>query len=337
MLKKGYEIFEDRKHNIYQIRNGIDVISAEFNNDEERQIFEIIITELKKPKPQKLENIVNNLYKSHAKEKVYNVINQLNDFDLLEDDSLYEIFNGNLDAQLSFWSLNSGAPNAISAQETQERIKNTKLLLLGTGVFLNLIENKAKLSGFENITIVKISSELNEDEIISSVKQSDFFIYDADEWNPFYLELVNKTAVENNKPWILFNGVQNLKASVGPLFVGRETGCYHCLLNRIKSNIEFLPYFNEYEKHLLKDRQSGQRQGAPIVLYDIAASICMLEALKYITEWTIPILYKNFITINAMGLETKIHPFLKAPVCDVCTPNLEFNSAPWLEPVTLKN
>jgi hypothetical protein len=29
MLKKGYSIFKDEKHDIYQIRNGIDVIATE--------------------------------------------------------------------------------------------------------------------------------------------------------------------------------------------------------------------------------------------------------------------------------------------------------------------
>lgn len=337
MLKKGYEIFEDKKHGIYQIRNGSDVISAEFTNEDERQIFNTIINGLTKQSPDNLENLINTLHKEYSKEKIYNVINQLKDFDLLEEDHLYEMFQRDLEVQLSFWSLNSGAPNAISAKETQSRIKDAKLLLLGNGLSLNLLEGKAKISGFENIYLFDISQKLEEQVLVNLIKNSDFLIFDADRWNPYLLDLVNRTAIDHKKPWILFRGIENMKISIGPLFVGKETGCYNCLMSRIKSNLEFIPYFNEYEKHLINNKMLSQRQGAPIVLYDIAASICVFETIKYITEWTIPILYKNIMTINAMGFETKLHPFLKSPVCSVCSPNLEFNPAPWLEPVTLNS
>jgi bacteriocin biosynthesis cyclodehydratase domain-containing protein len=313
------------------------LLQQKFSSDEEQDIFEEILSKLQTDKPEKMSVILDALYEKYPKEKVYNVVNELNEFDLLEDESIYEVYASNLGPQLSFWSLNAGAPNALTAKETQERIRTTNLAVLGSGVSQQLIADKAKISGFENVLQVSISEKTDEAEVRSIIENCDFFIYDADEWNPHFLELVNKTAFEFDKPWILFNGIVDLKASVGPLFKGRETGCYNCLMSRIKSNMEFIPYFNEFEKHLADNKKSGARQGAPIVLYDMAASICIMEALKYITEWAIPILYKNFITINAMGLEVKVHPFLKAPVCDVCTPNIEFNPAPWLEPVTLKN
>lgn len=337
MLKKGFNVFEDKKNGVYQIRNGFEeVIVAEFNDEIDKEIFKIIIDDQRSDTPGKIDELIGDLSTRYDKAKIYNVIDQLEEFNLLDEDNFYASYDRDLESQLCLWSLNAGNSEEPNANEMQQKIKNSKLLLIGTGVFLKLIEAKSKLSGFDTLDVIDLSSNISDEDLKESIIGSDFFIFDADEWYPHYLDLVNLTAVENNKPWIIFMGVHSLKASVGPLFIGKETGCYNCLIDRIKSHMDFIPYFSEYENYLKEHKTCGKRQGSPIVIYDMIASICVLEALKYITEWTIPILYKNFLTFDLFDLSTKLHPFLKAPVCNVCTPNVEFNSAPWLEPCTLK-
>lgn len=330
-LKKGFDFYLDEKYNVCQIRNGKDLALINLTNKEEKDIFEKLLTRYKYKSTDSLEELCG----KYSKDKVYSIVSKLNDYGLFEDQELYKTFDKDLDLQLRFWSLKSCMPHSISAQETQKRIKNSKLLLLGNGVSLDLLESKSKLSGFENITKITLSSKLDETTLTKNIENSDFIIFDNNEHNPYFLEFLNQVAFRNDKPWILFNGVDSLKASIGPLFKGKETGCYKCFMSRLKSNMAFLPYFEEFEKYLISRKKTAASQGAPMVLYDMAASICVLEAEKYLTDWAIPMLYKNYLTINVLGLETKLHPFLKSPVCEVCTPQSDFNPAPWLEPITL--
>ncbi|MCC8088618.1 MAG: hypothetical protein LIO79_05065 [Rikenellaceae bacterium] len=338
MIKKGFDIFEDKNHQIYQVRNGIDdTIAIEFHDEEEKKIFECIIQQSKKEPKIHVNEVISNLTTKFSKEKIYNVINELTEFDLIEEENLYSSFSKDLEAQLSLWSLNTGASSVITARQTQEKIINTNLVIIGSGISLKYLIEKSTVSGFEKITIIDLENEVDNQSLERKLLSSDLIIFDANRWSPYYLNFVNELAVANNLAWILFSGVQGFVAKIGPLFIGKETGCYNCFISRIKSNMNFVPYFNQFEKHLLENKASSQNTGGPIVLYDIAASICVLEAIKYVTECSVPVIYKNMITMNLYGYETKIHNFLKAPVCTVCTPRLERNSAPWLEPVTLKN
>ena len=52
----------------------------------------------------------------------------------------------------------------------------------------------------ENFKEVKTYLFNNEIDIEKAVNKSDFIIVDANEWSPFYIELINKTALKYNKP-----------------------------------------------------------------------------------------------------------------------------------------
>ncbi len=336
MIKQGYEIFYDECHNIYQIRSGFeDVLEVEFSSETEKNIFNKIVEWSTGAHPENLDTITQKLCGLYEKAKVYDVIDQMKSYDLFEDDDFYESFPEVPRSQLSFWSMNTGSNSPATAKEVQQRIRDTSLAVFGSGIFSEMVAQKARQSGFEKITVEPLSSP-NEKRLAEVVEKSDFFICDADSWNPHYMEQINEAAIKYNKPWILFMGAHYTKIFIGPLFIGKETGCYNCFINRIRSNMDYVPYFDEYVKHLKSQKKSSTGISAPVALYDMAASVCILETIQFVTEWDIPVLYKNMLAIDVTKLETTLHPFLKAPVCEVCTPDLAFNPAPWLEPVTLK-
>lgn len=333
MFKDFYDIFEDEKHGIYQIRCKDDVITVEFTDADKEKIFQILV-EHRNSTPE-FGDIVNRLCEEFDRTKVFEVIQELEDLFILEKDSLKENYTEHLKEQIEFWQHGECALT-LSANETQEKIENTKLFLFGCELMIDLLHHKAIESGIIHIEKMDISEAEQIRKIEFCIEDSDFLIIDADRWNPALLDHINETALKFNKPWILTRGINMTTASVGPLFVGRETGCYNCLMSRLKSNMEFLPYFQEYEKSLRKNYSFSSTQGGPIVLYDMLASICTVEMLKYITCWTVPAIYKAFLTIDFYAYEIRTHQLLKSPGCPVCSPSIAFNPAPWLEPLTLK-
>ena len=336
MIKNTYDIFEDEKLGVFQIRSKGDVIIAEFNDEEEKNIFRDIIQYLQLTAETNLIDLYNLLLeREHDKDKVLYVFSELKEFNLINESVIKDTFDLKLKDQLKFLGNGPDEEGGSSASEVQLKIQNSKLVLFGNGILTEQLLDKAVKSGFEQAVSYSIETEQEESDLENKIVDSDLLIVDADQWNPFFIEELNRLALRHKKPWILIPGIDGIKASVGPLFIGKETGCYHCLSSRLKSNMEFLPYFEGYEKYLRDNKKTAKNSGGPIALYEMLASLCMLEVIKYVTGWAVPVIYKAFITINMYDYEFKVHSLLKSPGCPVCSPSVDFNIAPWLEPVTL--
>jgi thiazole/oxazole-forming peptide maturase SagC family component len=337
MISTDFHILGDPASG-FQIRSKNETIIVEFTNDIEKEIFVEIINLLNENK--RLDTIADIKWfigNKYPEENILNVIKELKDFKVWEDkiekspDSLTDISK----EQLLFWknSEYEGVGNY------QQKISLAKIALIGNSKLREFLKPKLIESGFKSVNTIN-TPMLSEAEEIQQFKDevlqaNDFIIVDAENWSPHFLDIFNKISYELNKPWLLIRGIDNSRGSIGPLFFGKNTGCYQCFHSRIKSNLEFLPYFNEYEKFLIQNKFQSRGSAGPIAFYDLLASIAVLETLKFISEWTIPIVYKSFLMVDMYTYEVKTHPFLKAPVCPVCHPKLEFKIAPWLEPIVL--
>ncbi len=339
MISKDFYIIGDSSSG-FQIRSKNEVIVIDFINDVEKEIFIEIVNLLNENKPLDTVADVKRLLGSrYQEENILNVLKELKDFKVWKDeidqsDNLSALNIGR--EQVLFWenSEYDGANNC------QEKISLAKIALIGNSRISKYLSNKLYDSGFQNIDPFETTALIDADEV-NQFKQKavipyDFIIVDAENWSPHFLDLFNQAAYELNKPWLLIRGIDNARGSVGPLFFGKNTGCYECFQSRIKSNLEFLPYFNQYEEFLKQNRSESRGSAGPIPFYDILSSIAVLEVIKFVSEWTLPTVYKSFLTINMYTYEVKSHPFLKAPVCPVCHPKLDFKLAPWLEPIVLK-
>lgn len=337
MIKTGYDVFEDEKHNVFQIRSKSEIILAEFNSDDEREIFKEIAQFLEDGNNfESLSALEMHFESRYSKDKILSVFNELKAFNLIDEEKVKEVYADNLKAQMKFWDTASHAKYALNGTHAQTKIKNTRLTILGNSMFSQLLYRKACESGFENLFNDKLITPKDDSQIKELVVSSDFLIVDAEDWSPSFLEEFNRVAYENNRPWILSRGIEGTRGSVGPLFAGKDTGCYQCLISRLKSNMEFLPYFEEYEKYLKLKKKSAISSGGLTATYDVLASLALLESIKFVTGWAVPVIYKAFIVIDVYDYDFKIHPFLKSPVCPVCFPKIDFKLSPWLEPLYVK-
>lgn len=184
----------------------------------------------------------------------------------------------------------------------------------------------------------KKTHTLTVDDIQKLVKQADLIVLDSNQWSPYHIELVNKIALEENKPWLFIGGINSGQLKIGPLFYGKETGCYNCLISRIKSNHEYPTFFNSYEEYLKSNKIASKPDKFvhEETMYSLLANMAMLEIFKFFESWAIPSTFKTLLTIDIFNMNIQKHFLLKKPYCEVCHPKLEYSASAWLESVTLK-
>jgi bacteriocin biosynthesis cyclodehydratase domain-containing protein len=326
-----YDVFEDKRHGCFQLRNKSEVLKVEFEDQEKRDIFLRIAANFQQEQIEEYQRLTKRLKKDFSADKVLSVFNELKQNDLLPADYTGATGNSQSDngqgANQSFSFFQ--APTAGDSIPVEAKVG-----LVGEGDILNLLQQKAKNSDFQNVDTLVLNDKLKDQQLIDYVTEQDFLIVDADLWNPYYLNLINETALEQNKPWMLIRGVEGGHGYVGPLFWGKETGCYHCLISRIKSNMEFRSYFEEYERYLTKHRKHARKEWAPPFFQEVLTSLALYEAHKFLSEWAVPEIYGAQLSLS-FTLDLNRHTLLKSPLCEVCKPTLDYNLAPWLEAVTL--
>src|SRR5688572_17029352 len=86
MIHEQFDIFRDKRHGVYQIRTKTQVLSVEFNSEEERNIFEeICLNEKNRKLPH--QKLFDNLSKKFNKDKIIKVITNLKDYGVYEEDT----------------------------------------------------------------------------------------------------------------------------------------------------------------------------------------------------------------------------------------------------------
>jgi bacteriocin biosynthesis cyclodehydratase domain-containing protein len=328
---KNFDVFYDEDNRCYQIRTKCVSFAIEFDNEEKQFIFETLTKELKKNNLG-LKSLFKKLVKEFDEAKVIDVLSTLNEYDLLPEEEIHEL-EGKISAKVNPYYDKADASG-------QKNISDLAILLLGDSLFSNVFSKRFSKSTFKKLDNLSFSDfeKLKEDFIDNYFETFDLIVFDAVEWNPYFAELINRKALEHNKPWIFIGGFEEYAIKIGPIFYGKETGCYNCLVKRIKSNHDHVNYFNSYENYLLKNKFSSKPDQFIYLdtFYEMASSIVFLEITKLFELWSVPTIWKHFISINAINYEMVRHALLKVPFCNVCKPELEYNPAPWLETITLK-
>ncbi|WP_424001495.1 TOMM precursor leader peptide-binding protein [Maribacter sp. IgM3_T14_3] len=321
-----YDVFEDVENNVYQIRTKGDVFLVRFEGDDKKEIFLKLIS-LFESKKISFKDLVKKLKQSFDESKVLSVVQELKDSGLFTENYVNNPVENS--KGLSF-QLRSG-------QEDFSRITTTKNIeIVGKGEIFETFKKQIYKKDFGEVYFSEINDKNPKKIIDSALQRSDLLIVESNEWNPELLEFINIKALEADKAWMLVRGMWLGKGSIGPLFYGRETGCYSCLSARVKSNIEHLSYFLAYENYLMKEGKSSKPDWIPTGLQDIIVTMALYDALKFLSEWDVPETYGHLINIFP-SLSIEKHKLLKNPLCTVCKPELEYNISPWVENIVSLN
>lgn len=320
---KEFDVFFDSDNNCFQIRTKNNCYTLDFEDDARRVIFEQLV----KMESDNLSGNFNTLVKTHPKALVIDVFASLRDYGLLSPEGTSEIPE-----------LLSGEVCSPSAQPLKN-LEDQKVIVISDNVLGKHLSEILISRGIANTKLLSAAlfASFSSGQIDELMVKTDFFFADASAWNPKALELLNKYAIKHNKPWLHIGGVEEYQAKVGPLFLGDASGCYDCLISRIKSNHSYVPYFNAYEAHLRNQMKSSKPDTfIHIESYNAVIShYAYLEFTKFVQFWSIPSTWRKVLMVNMLTFESQSHDLLKVPFCETCNHDQFYNPSPWLEPISL--
>jgi bacteriocin biosynthesis cyclodehydratase domain-containing protein len=333
-INETLDIFRDGDGAVYQARNKEAVMTIAFDKPEDEAVFNGIVTQLQAGKGSiTADALIDRMSKAFPRETVVRVVRDLRDNGILTDSVLRRALKGALGPQMQFWNRAEFGTQGLSPQQLQDEWTETRLAIVGDQYLAELIAQKAKLTGLGKVTtVVRPERSLTPGQL-DHLMSSDVIVAAYDQHHAFQLNQINKEAIRLGKAWLLVRGMNGMTASVGPLFVGKETGCFHCLTSRLKSTMDHADLYDSYESYLLEHQAASRGEGAPIAAYDLIANLAVLEVMKLRTKWAVPATYGNIINFDLYDVQTTTHPFLRTPVCPVCKPVATYSPAPWLEPL----
>ena len=336
---ENFHIIRQEETEEVQLRTKNEVMLIEFDDPEKRQIFDLIVKKYAdQPSKLKLFNkrFIRSLENKFGKEKVFSVLEELRDFDILPQPLYRYINNEDPDSE------NGQAQQKGPPKEERYMLTSVNLLIIGSKLGVDIMKQKASPLKFKSIETKSFKDKWDKSSVENAIKEADFMIVESSQWNPDYLQWINKQALSRNLPWLLVEGLNLSQIKVGPIFFGRETACYNCLVKRLESNKDevLLDYDKQYENYLLENdllSKPDQSLFNPVQLYEILANLALIEITKYFKYWSVPALWGHYVALDVFTFKMERHRVLKVPHCLACKPKLEYNSSPWLETIALKN
>lgn len=295
----------------YQIRTKTAAILIEFDDTSKENIFKSILTLCES----NLINSVSEIRDSLAKTNQYNihdidvVINQL---------SQYELFDAIID-------------KASTTNNLFELVLAKKIGVVGDGKLSGKLYNLLIEHAFKNVLLLKFEQVINNENILNGF---DFMLVDCSCFNPLALRIINKVAITNNSPWLYIGGFENEQIKLGPIFFGRESGCYECLEKRQLSNLENPQYDQEFIRYLIETKQSSHPDSIPLEDFQLnfLANWCTIEMLRFFEEKKLLPTWKGIISFDQYKYKVERSELLRNPYCTVCRPIQENTFSPWLDP-----
>lgn len=133
--------------------------------------------------------------------------------------------------------------------------------------------------------------------------------YERDE-----LRKINREAIAGKQPWMLVKPV-GVELWIGPMFSPGKTGCFECLLQRLRNN----HLMNTFYKAC---RNTEDRPPIPVSLSPmslrIAANMSSIEIVKWLYFGENDNIEGKIVSFDTLAASTTSHVLIKRPQCKVC-------------------
>jgi bacteriocin biosynthesis cyclodehydratase domain-containing protein len=301
----------------YELVSGRSVFRVGFDNVAEKSMFDTLVEYRTKPP----RDVFRRLIKRYERSAVFSFFDKLRLAGLVFYDDEAALVAGR-------------AYDKSTAMAYQMEAAAATPIAIVSGSPLGAILKSFEI--FSNATLID-ARKLNDPASLETALASvDFVVVDASSHNPEQLDLINRTMLQRCKPWLLLQGIYERHGHVGPMFFGRDTGCYHCFRERMRSNVSAVEAFDRYERWLVDgDRFSQESLHASEAFVRHIASIAAMETEKFIFNFEVPQTYGYLLSVDPRTYRIEPHRLYKLPFCETCNPNFEYRRAPWLDSVTL--
>lgn len=169
-------------------------------------------------------------------------------------------------------------------------------------------------------------------QVAGSEDIADIEIVLTDDYLHEDLKTFNEEVLRLSRPWMLVKPSGTI-VWIGPIFVPQQTGCWHCLAQRLRNN-------RLVERYL--EQRGDISSPLPPVLgftsssWQTALGMAATEIFKWIVQGENELLAGRLITHDLLALKTQSHTLVKRPQCSSCGETMGgFNREP--APIILKH
>lgn len=196
------------------------------------------------------------------------------------------------DEVAAFWSLQGIEPRLALSKLQDTKVSVTALGAVKTEPFISALKS------------------LN----IQTSDEGDFTVVLTDDYLQLGLDEINSQALRTQKPWMLVKPV-GATIWIGPIFVPGQTGCWHCLAQRLKGNREVETSIGQ-QKGIVTSFPTS-RSILPTHL-QIGLNLAAAEAAKWIVRGQNDRLEGKVLTLDLASLSMQDHVLVKRPQCPAC-------------------
>ncbi len=158
----------------------------------------------------------------------------------------------------------------------------------------------------------QLTSSLIAEGVTVSETDADLTVILTDSYHYPALEAFNQRAIPSQKPWILCK-LSGSTLWFGPLFQPHVTGCWMCLVQRLRCN--------QPVEHYIQSQT--QQRIRPPMLTSPAHQVMGIGILTHLLlQWVVQpepcVLQGHLITFNPSTLSSQSHQLIKRPQCRAC-------------------
>ncbi|MGK7939731.1 MAG: TOMM precursor leader peptide-binding protein [Crocosphaera sp.] len=216
----------------------------------------------------------------------------------------------------AFWSELGIAP-AMAAQALQQPVT---IKTVGTRINEKMVDILA--TALQDLGVSVHSSDSS--NLALTIVLTDDYLHPE-------LETLNQKMVETGQPWLLLKPLGSV-LWLGPVFKPQETGCWHCLAQRLEGNREVEASVQRQKQALAQnngqpsDSTSSYLPTARAALpstVQTGLQFAATEIAKYLvisqsSNASLPTLEGKLITFNHCSLDVKTHTLIRRPQCPTC-------------------
>lgn len=244
--------------------------------------------------------------------------------------------------QRLFWGRQLGLTrNNGSAVELSEKISQSKLLLIGNGLFGTVCYDLLTRAGFNDILVMewgpdKIMSESLSESVVpaKTVLRPENSLEDAsrnlNEYLPFidlaivalrncgtpFFQQLNQLCLSHHRRW-LYGHDRSAAIDIGPFVDPYSSACWTCMHLRQASSIDDAMSEALYDEEITVNPPNEQLRGESISMATLAASVLVEEAIRITTLISPPAYIDNVLRIDITGT-FKSNKFRRVPRCPDC-------------------